>query len=825
MIITNQQKVFLCLYTNVRCHQGILDPDSGFCKCKPGWTSVPMNKDLFEPSLFQFHMCNMRVSSWNDVNNKKIKLTLILIAVFGVIVSIFIILFSFLLSIVYRCLNSGQEPITIFGNGTGSTSCSKRTDATTIKTPRTSASSCMDSRSPQSRKSFCSCSKSVCSAQSRQPNPPDTCQDKEQDALSKSSPDLYENKNPCNVIEKECLPRKKQKRKCCEDKQKENCPRSDDLSLTSSQTREQKCENYLPTLECNSKLTWSKYKWILSKKSCSSSACPSQKPCKKKAPKPKRKKCKRKCKPKKCKKPQIEEQTAKEKCETFLRNLKSTDSIPSLVGSSCSSLYRESTSCKSVKKKKSKNVSSKKKAQKCDCATSFTSVISSEDDCQDKGNTSLYIMNEIQKDQTPTISLESTKKSNSEKQPFHVFHSKQVHRVENQNVLEIINKLIENATPNRKTNRHYCSEPPCSISNTDITWGSSFESKSVTTDAQNNTKTKEMSNGKTSSTSIFGKRPNFHLMEMIELQLTSEHDDEETHADEEAKPIVEVESLKPIVETLNITRPQDFSTSDTSNFTPLDECKEIHLSFGTAAELTQKKRRKIPFLHHKKYSKISTSSTSSSQRCSPKSIKSKRRKSKSTSKNLQENIPLCSQRKDKVFQLLSSSEDTENSNLETKSKRQTKFYGLKNKFRKYLFTNGKEKIPDPANASSWTSFKETVSSTSHNKTLNDISNVPNTSREDTPSKLQNTVEDNSNKESPIRTPKTTNIPVPVSSTLVNKSSSTTSPSFSPRSCKIPGPIFSKRSPKQQKSSSPGPSSRFYVDPDYTNAQNTKAEPK
>lgn len=69
------------LKTNFRCHHGKIDNITGFCICNDGWTSVPFTKENYEPTLSPYHMCNIRVGTWHEMNEEKFKMTILIIAV------------------------------------------------------------------------------------------------------------------------------------------------------------------------------------------------------------------------------------------------------------------------------------------------------------------------------------------------------------------------------------------------------------------------------------------------------------------------------------------------------------------------------------------------------------------------------------------------------------------------------------------------------------------------------------------------------------------------------------------------------------------------
>lgn len=42
---------------------------------------MPFTKENYEPTLSLYHMCNIRVGSWHEMNEEKFKMTMLIIAV------------------------------------------------------------------------------------------------------------------------------------------------------------------------------------------------------------------------------------------------------------------------------------------------------------------------------------------------------------------------------------------------------------------------------------------------------------------------------------------------------------------------------------------------------------------------------------------------------------------------------------------------------------------------------------------------------------------------------------------------------------------------
>lgn len=65
----------------MRCHHGKIDNKTGFCICNAGWSSVAFTKENYEPTLSLYHMCNIRVGTWHEMNEAKFKITMLIISV------------------------------------------------------------------------------------------------------------------------------------------------------------------------------------------------------------------------------------------------------------------------------------------------------------------------------------------------------------------------------------------------------------------------------------------------------------------------------------------------------------------------------------------------------------------------------------------------------------------------------------------------------------------------------------------------------------------------------------------------------------------------
>ncbi|GJQ68331.1 hypothetical protein Trydic_g16925 [Trypoxylus dichotomus] len=91
------------MLTAINCHFGKINNETGFCDCEPGWTSANFDK---EPTLFSIHMCNIELSSWYDSNRSQITFVAFVIAVMAVAVAMAVILISFILFHIWKCLKN-----------------------------------------------------------------------------------------------------------------------------------------------------------------------------------------------------------------------------------------------------------------------------------------------------------------------------------------------------------------------------------------------------------------------------------------------------------------------------------------------------------------------------------------------------------------------------------------------------------------------------------------------------------------------------------------------------------------------------------------------
>nr|CAI5850005.1 unnamed protein product [Callosobruchus analis] len=62
------------LPANKICHHGDVI-DDGTCQCWFGWETTTNENEMYEPTVLQYHMCNIEKGSWNSMNRGKIKAT------------------------------------------------------------------------------------------------------------------------------------------------------------------------------------------------------------------------------------------------------------------------------------------------------------------------------------------------------------------------------------------------------------------------------------------------------------------------------------------------------------------------------------------------------------------------------------------------------------------------------------------------------------------------------------------------------------------------------------------------------------------------------
>ncbi|CAH0547962.1 unnamed protein product [Brassicogethes aeneus] len=84
----NDASACSCVYmANSICHHGDVKKESGTCECNPEWTTTSDPDEIYQPTLQQYHACNVEVNSWNSVNKSKVKTTILLICIFVITVA------------------------------------------------------------------------------------------------------------------------------------------------------------------------------------------------------------------------------------------------------------------------------------------------------------------------------------------------------------------------------------------------------------------------------------------------------------------------------------------------------------------------------------------------------------------------------------------------------------------------------------------------------------------------------------------------------------------------------------------------------------------
>ncbi|KAI4470270.1 hypothetical protein MML48_1g04614 [Holotrichia oblita] len=94
------------MLTAINCHNGRINNETGLCDCNPGWSSANFDK---EPTLFSVHMCNIELSSWYDTNRSEITFVAFVIAVMAVAIAMAVVLVSFILFQIWKCLSNNED--------------------------------------------------------------------------------------------------------------------------------------------------------------------------------------------------------------------------------------------------------------------------------------------------------------------------------------------------------------------------------------------------------------------------------------------------------------------------------------------------------------------------------------------------------------------------------------------------------------------------------------------------------------------------------------------------------------------------------------------
>ncbi|GLV42210.1 uncharacterized protein CBL_03797 [Carabus blaptoides fortunei] len=97
-VINNTDRLYSSRGILVRCNNhGQLDNTTGVCQCTEGWTSAETDVDQYLPGVSMYHMCNVRVDSWDPKSLAKIRNTLLAFAILAVLISIIALLVTFCL--------------------------------------------------------------------------------------------------------------------------------------------------------------------------------------------------------------------------------------------------------------------------------------------------------------------------------------------------------------------------------------------------------------------------------------------------------------------------------------------------------------------------------------------------------------------------------------------------------------------------------------------------------------------------------------------------------------------------------------------------------
>ncbi|KAF5303933.1 hypothetical protein FQA39_LY01718 [Lamprigera yunnana] len=146
------------LSENIRCHHGVRNNNTGFCICHDGWMTSPVDRDQFEPSVSQYHMCNMRVFNWKERAHKfKIKATWTLVFILAAAFAFALGILAICCVVCYKCCGpeilSNRDDSSFYSD---SLNCAISMDATAIDWFANSSAS-SDSYYNSHRKCYCPC--------------------------------------------------------------------------------------------------------------------------------------------------------------------------------------------------------------------------------------------------------------------------------------------------------------------------------------------------------------------------------------------------------------------------------------------------------------------------------------------------------------------------------------------------------------------------------------------------------------------------------------------------------------------------------------------
>ncbi|CAG9770071.1 unnamed protein product [Ceutorhynchus assimilis] len=103
---TKQSNINQLMKLNAICHYGNVTED-GQCICNEEWTSNTEDEEIYEPNVGQIHLCNIQIGDWSCINKKRLRITIILIALFAITVISKILL---LMCVMTWCYKHFRQP-------------------------------------------------------------------------------------------------------------------------------------------------------------------------------------------------------------------------------------------------------------------------------------------------------------------------------------------------------------------------------------------------------------------------------------------------------------------------------------------------------------------------------------------------------------------------------------------------------------------------------------------------------------------------------------------------------------------------------------------
>ncbi|CAH1112634.1 unnamed protein product [Psylliodes chrysocephalus] len=100
----------MILMNNVICHHGELGTD-GDCLCAGTWRTSLFEDDVYEPSLFLYHMCNIEPGGWNCVNRNRIEATALIIAILSFTVATKVLILMCILNWCYKHFKKSKKSV------------------------------------------------------------------------------------------------------------------------------------------------------------------------------------------------------------------------------------------------------------------------------------------------------------------------------------------------------------------------------------------------------------------------------------------------------------------------------------------------------------------------------------------------------------------------------------------------------------------------------------------------------------------------------------------------------------------------------------------